>query len=118
MKKNLFVVKKRTAVLGLLIFFCLFGITLNIVIAEISQGEIALVRGKNYLTFDQTFFVSELVLLNPEIEYVSYYDDFLHKSIGYVNVFGGVGSNFVVKLDKIYEISVSKNMSLILPQEP
>lgn len=73
-----------------------------------------LVQGKNTVSFYgiNPFYVEDLIKLNPDIEVVSYgnYD----VSVGYINVFGGVGRNFVVS-EGSYEIIVSRDISLILP---
>ena len=107
--------KRKINTLAMILLFFLLGIIiLGFVLAGDGQGT-KLHKGKNYLEINQTIYINELVSLNPDIESVSYFNKFLNKDIGYVNVFGGVGSNFLTKQGQIYEISVNKNMSLIYP---
>jgi len=70
--------------------------------------------GKNDVVFTNVnpFYVSDFVKLNPEVEVVSY--SFEGKSIGFVNVFGGVGKNFVIR-DGEYEIVARGNTSIVFP---
>lgn len=102
-----------------LIFLFLAGIFILVVYGGSAQSSqnldsgIFLVEGKNSVEFDNALLVKELVVLNPGIEYVSYFDDFLNKQIAYVNVFGGVGDNFLIEPGKVYEISVKKKIELV-----
>ena len=69
---------------------------------------------KNYveLNVSNGFYAETLIKLNPDIEAISYKED--NETIGYANVFGGVGKNFVVE-SRTYEIIVKENINLILP---
>jgi len=93
-------------------------VALNIIPAtdELNSYEtnILLKTGKNYLTFNQSVYAKEIIILNPEIESVSYFDEFLNRSVGYVNAFGGVGSNFLINSKQGYEINVRKDINLRL----
>jgi len=89
-------------------------ILVDLGLAKDEGQKINLVTGKNYVTINNTMSVRELVKINPEVESISYMDSFLNQSIGYVNAFGGVGKNFLVVPNQVYEISVKKNMSLII----
>jgi hypothetical protein len=53
-----------------------------------------------------------LVKIYPEINAITYYEGDEEK--GYVNVFGGVGENFVVMFNNTYEITVEKEVTLKL----
>ena len=59
-----------------------------------------------------TIYASDLVYLNPDIEYILYYDTFLEQNIVYVNAFKGLGSNFIIDPEREYEISVRKDIKL------
>lgn len=78
-----------------------------------SRSGVILLEGKNQVEIDRAVLVKEIVILNPEIEYVSYYDEFLNKQVAYVNVFGGVGDNFLIEPGRIYEFSVRKKIELV-----
>src|SRR3989344_7331194 len=84
-----------------------FNMSEEIIILNASES--ILIDGKNYVTFDMPKNVADLVKKNPDIEYASYHDVFLDETIGYVNVFGGLGKNFVLNPGKIYEIHVKKD---------
>jgi len=105
---------KTTTIIMIFLFFSLGIVILGFVLAEKNTGT-KLHKGKNYLEINQTLSAKKLISLNPNIESISYFNKFLNRDIGYVNIFGGVGSNFLTKQGQIYEISVSKNMSLVYP---
>jgi len=98
--------------------FFLVGILLvfssGVMLISSKGSGIKLVEGKNVVLLNITspFYVETLVKLNPKIEAVSYSEG--NVTIGYVNVFKGIGENFVVE-NREYEIVVSKNISLVLP---
>jgi len=77
--------------------------------------QLNLSKGKNFVVFNFTepFYAETLIKLNPSIEAISYTEN--NKTIGYVNVFGGVGKNFIIQKNKKYEIIVKENSTLILP---
>lgn len=79
-----------------------------------SDVTIYLQTGKNEVQFSEYVYASELIAWNPDIEYIAYYDEFLNRRIAYVNVFGGVGDNFLTHPSKTYEISVKENIGLII----
>lgn len=104
-------------VLVLLILIFAFGIALYAGSAENTHDTdtgVILVEGRNQFVTERAILVKELVVLNPEIEYVSYFDEFLNKQIAYVNVFGGVGNNFLIEPMKVYEISVKEEIELVM----
>lgn len=101
------------------IFFGIFAIILVLAVFVTISSEsiysIKLSEGKNdvVLNISEPFYVETLIKLNPDIEVVSYKEE--NKTIGYVNVFGGIGKNFIIESGKEYEIIVSKDINLIIP---
>lgn len=81
---------------------------------QILEGSYNLTEGKNLVTFDRVILVKDLVRANPEIQAVSYYDPSLETTLGFVNVFGGVGKNFLITPGTTCEISVLSNVTLRL----
>ncbi|MFH1290067.1 MAG: hypothetical protein ABIH92_01525 [Nanoarchaeota archaeon] len=102
---------------AVLFLLTLIGVGISgIGLAEEEQeviSEVHLQKGKNHIELESSLFVRELVAMNSEIESVSYFDVFLNKNVGYVNVFGGVGDNFLMKPGEVYEISVSDDINLV-----
>ncbi len=88
-----------------------FGI---LAVANAENDEIKLQKGRNYITLKEGMYAEELVRLNKDIEYINYFDEFLNESIGYVNIFGGIGKNFFMEPDKTYEIGASNETTLIV----
>jgi hypothetical protein len=87
----------------------------GIIIAEEFKEGIKLHEGKNTVNISFEFnpiYASDLALIYPEIATITYNDS--QKDIGYVNVFGGIGDNFVIYPDRIYEITVKKEVNLNL----
>jgi len=87
------------------------------VVSSIGISSIDLAKGKNIIKLNVTepFYVETLVKLNPNIEVVSYKDN--NKSLGYVNVYGGIGKNFIMREGIEYEIIVSDDTNLVLPNK-
>lgn len=83
--------------------------------SSISIDSENLATGKNQVRFNLTepFYVKDLVKWNPTISVVSYIEE--NKTIGYVNLFNGIGENFIIENDKDYEVILNKNISLVLP---
>lgn len=79
------------------------------------SGGYSLNEGKNLFVPDKAVYPKQLAYLYPEIETISYYDDFLGTHLGYANVFGGVGSNFLLKPGTTYEIVVREPVVLYIP---
>jgi hypothetical protein len=73
-----------------------------------------LYKGKNLVVFDDYINVQDLVLKNPKIETVSYYDSFNQESVGYINFLGGIGKDFVIIPGNQYEIFVKSQINLNL----
>lgn len=97
--------------LSAFVIFVLFSIML-ISSQDIFSKELK--QGKNFVVINlsEPIYVETLVNINPDIEAVSYFEN--NQTIGYVNVLGGIGENFVIE-NKEYEIIVSKDVNLVLP---
>jgi hypothetical protein len=97
-----------------LLIICIILINFFSVSSE-DNNNLFLESGKNFVRFDNlpSFYVKDLIKINPSIEVVSYMKD--NESIGYVNVFGGIGENFVITNTIDYEIIVTKETTLIIP---
>ena len=105
-------ISRREVITGVMF---LFVVGVLAVFSTFSEEEgIQLKKGKNFveLNITEPFYVSSLVKLNPDIEVVSYKEG--NESIGYVNVFGGIGRDFVVD-EGVYEIVVKKDIVLVIP---
>ena len=74
-----------------------------------------LIIGKNHVRFNliEPFYVRDLIRWNPEISVVSYVNK--NKTIGYVNLFNGIGENFIIENGKDYELILNKNIELAMP---
>jgi hypothetical protein len=102
---------------NLIKLFC-FLLFLGIVVSSLSYAgdhsiEIAeLKKGKNLIQINATIFAKDLVYLNKDIEYILYFDETLNKNVVYVNAFNGLGSNYLIIPDRVYEISVKKDIKL------
>ena len=72
-------------------------------------------KGRNTLIINLTspIYAETLVKLNPEIQTISYREN--NQTTGYVNFYGGIGENFIIE-SREYEIVVSKDINLILPE--
>jgi len=89
-------------------------LSLTTIIAE-EPLEINLIKGKNNLTIYENFYsiyASQLIERYPEIESITLFE--YGNNFGYVNVFGGVGTNFFFEPTKKYEITTNKNITLYL----
>lgn len=102
------------------IIFSLAGVLLilsisGIIIAEEFKEGVNLIEGKNLINLSQDFdpiYVEDFVKIYPEITTITY-NNGTHE-LGYVNVFGGIGENFIVYPNKIYEITTKGETSLNL----
>lgn len=102
--------------LFVLVFFVLFVLLGAFVLVSLEDDSLKLEEGKNKirLNFSDAFYVDSLIKLNPDIEVVSYIDEY-NQSTGYVNIFGGIGENFVIYPNAEYEIITRKDFNLVLP---
>ena len=89
-------------------------VSLTVIIAENPLSVIVTVDNQTF--FVEEYFpsipVKDLVAKYPQIQLVSVYE--YGQTFGYVNAFGGIGTNFLVESNKQYEIFVSENVSLVL----
>jgi hypothetical protein len=102
---------------SLLIFFIIISIFSIIRVYSSDSYSIELKEGKNYinLSLNEQLYVSQLVKSNPSISVVSYIRD--NKTIGYVNLYNGIGEDFLIENGVEYEIISNKNIPLVFPQE-
>ncbi len=84
-------------------------------VGSIGISSTNLLHGKNQVRFNLTepFYAKDLVKWNPSISVASYIED--NKTIGYVNLFNGIGENFMIENYKYYEIILNENISLFIP---
>jgi hypothetical protein len=108
-------VNRKYLLILIAIFVALFLFTGVYSASSIGIDSIDLITGKNQVRFNLTepFYVKDLVKWNPTISVVSYIEE--NKTVGYVNLFNGIGDNFVIDNDKDYEVILNKNISLVLP---
>ena len=94
-------------------FFFAFALSFMIISSE-DAFSVSLAEGKNLvrINLSEPIYAETLIKMNQDIEAISYMEG--NRTIGYVNVFQGVGKNFVVA-DREYEIIASKSMELVLP---
>ena len=83
-----------------------------VVISSKDIFSASLAEGKNKvrINLSEQVYVETLIKLNPDIEAVSYMEG--NRTVGYVNVFEGVGKNFILE-DREYEIIAGKSINLI-----
>lgn len=86
----------------------------NVSVNFINSTNYNLNEGKNLVYFESYNTAKGLIMKNPEIETISYYDEFSDKTIGYVNIFGGIGKDFTIYPGKLYEINAKRQISLNL----
>jgi hypothetical protein len=68
-------------------------------------------KGKNEICLNYSLgYASELVKIHPEIETITYVQE--NKTIGYVNILGGIGKDFLIEENKTYEINSKKNITI------
>lgn len=86
-----------------------------IALAEISEEGIKLKIGENFinLSFDfSPIYSRDLIENYPEISVITFNESGI--SGGYVNVFGGIGKNFLIEPNKEYEIITKKEVIINL----
>lgn len=104
--------KRKTKIVGAALPLLILILTIGTALAETQNPQITLVKGKNLIQINQTMSASEFILLNKNIEYIWYFDDSLNQSVGYVNIFDGIGTDFTIEPGKFYEVGVSKEINL------
>jgi hypothetical protein len=102
--------KRLLIFIVLLIILVLGG---SIIRAQLpAQNSLELSAGKQDIVFNESFYARTFIQQHPDVEYISYYDEFLQRSVTYVNVFGGIGQNFVIIPGRSYEISVRTDTTI------
>ena len=77
-----------------------------------------LTHGKNIVVFENYtlgIYASHIIELNRDIQLISYFDESLGRDVGYVNVFGGIGNNFLILPNVNYGVFTEKNITLYVP---
>ncbi|OGJ21277.1 hypothetical protein A3K73_05480 [Candidatus Pacearchaeota archaeon RBG_13_36_9] len=94
-------------------FFSAFAFSFMIISSK-DTFSVSLAEGKNQIRINlsEPVYAETLIKMNPGIEAISFTEE--NRTVGYVNVFQGVGKNFAVT-DREYEIIASKSMDLVLP---
>jgi hypothetical protein len=108
--------QRNKKILPLIFLASLFlFIAISKIVSVSDNTGTALIAGDNNVSFNVTssFYAGDLIKLNPSIEAVSYRES--NRTIGYVNAFGGIGSNFEIENGINYEIFVSENTTLVIP---
>ncbi|RMD45310.1 hypothetical protein D6829_02595 [Candidatus Pacearchaeota archaeon] len=83
--------------------------------AQSPAPTLELKEGKNNFTVNEFFYpqyASDFVAKHPEIQTITLKE--FGRSYGYVNVFGGIGTNFLIEAGKEYEVYVSKPVNITL----
>ncbi|RMF55883.1 hypothetical protein D6745_00895 [Candidatus Woesearchaeota archaeon] len=110
---------------GLAVMLCIAIFLFAAAIAQESpSGQLTLelkrnLKGARYNTVyfpnnTQVKTVKQLAEANPKILVVNYYNPELKRHIGYINIHGGRGRNFVLKPDTEYMISVKNSTNITL----
>ena len=89
-------------------------LSLTSIIAE-NPLSVEIPMGKSNLTVLEYFpstYVSELIDKNPEIQSISISE--YGQTFGYVNILGGVGTNFLVEPNREYEIYTNQSTTINL----
>lgn len=104
MKKKHFI----TITIALILFSLILISSQDIYSADLKKGKNTL-----YINISQPIYAKTLIKLNPCIEVISFKEN--NQTIGYINIYNGLGENFVVE-QREYEVIVSKDTNLILPE--
>lgn len=107
--------KTKIFILILIILSILFSTAITLAELISNENEIQLVEGENQITIPESvspFYVSDLMKSYPEILTITYFE--FEKEIGYANIFGGVGENFIIYPTQEYTFTVNKDMEVKL----
>jgi hypothetical protein len=86
-----------------------------ITLAELADERIELKIGENSINISfgfSPFYAKDLVNSYPDISVISHNENGVVE--GYVNVFGGIGKNFLIEQNKDYEIIAKKEVIIVL----
>ena len=81
-----------------IITISLICILLPTILAQNILSETNLQKGKNNITTSENFkpiYVKDFIRKYPEIEVISYLDG--NETVGYINLFNGIGENFLIQ---------------------
>jgi len=110
MKRNIL----NITLLGILIIFSTAIAFADFIPSEF-DSKIPLLQGENEILIPEyvsPFYVHDLIKSYPEILTVTYFE--FEEEKGYANLFGGVGENFIIYPNQLYNITVSKDMEVNL----
>ena len=109
----------KKKVLSLILIGSLIVFSTAIAFADFipSEGDskIQLLEGENEILVPEyvsPFYVQDLVKGYPEILTVTYFE--FQEEKGYVNLFGGIGENFIIYPNNTYNLTVNKNLEVNL----
>ena len=118
---KLIIILEGFFILFLTSILIIFGILVNSdktnaqeIIIKNNDGYYSIKSGKNVINFQESIYVKDLIKKYPMIESISFYDNINNKTIGYVNVYNGVGINFLIENDKYYELNSKFGFNLYL----
>jgi hypothetical protein len=97
----------------LIITLVIFSTTMTL--AELSDKRIELKKGENLFNTSFEFspiYVKDFVNAYPEVSVISYVENGITE--GYVNIFGGIGKNFIIEPNKVYEIITKQEEGIVL----
>ena len=114
--------KRRVLIMILIWALIIFSTTITLADLLPEQERIFIERGENKVLMPLEFspvYVSNLIKEYPEIIMVTYFSENIGKEgepeeIGYVNVFGGVGKNFIIYGNSTYFITVENDLEVLL----
>ena len=72
-------------------------------------------KGENNIMVENYFHslpVSSLISTNPQVQSVTLLEE--GQTLGYVNVFGGIGTDFLIEPGKTYEVHSSEDLVIFL----
>ena len=101
-----------------LVIFLVIILSFSTIIAD-NTVTVDLVEGRNLVSVSEyfpSFYVSTLMKNYPEIDSVNL-DDY-SGSYGYVNAFGGIGTNFLIQYGTEYEVYVSSDITVSFDAYP
>lgn len=114
---------KRSIFFSLIIGFLIL-LSTTITLADIlpEKQETMLTKGENEISMPIDFsplYASDLVNAYPEIIMITYMNEpaikeNVREEIGYVNIFGGVGEDFIIYGNVTYFITVEKDLEVRL----
>ena len=113
--------RKNNLLLLIAIIFMIFSVMLAS--SELKNEltdfyTIPLQKGQNSLlinfSLERFVYAADIIYFNPDVEVISFQES--NKTIGYVNVFGGIGKNFMIEQNKTYEVISSRKINLIIPK--